>query len=242
MSTARLIKLSPTVILVAYLGYSLFAIQPGLGEAADAKQALEKTLQDLMAEGSEVTDTLKGKIRDPFWVTGPAAAALQIAAAETPGKPEDDELGDLVRGLSLDATLLHGRDQLAVINGRIYTKGQRLELPKDDDSPDRDLQLLFVTRTGVILRGGGRNYALGYPEKLGQKKESNEKPTPDPGAGMADIDPTGQAALYQQLLKSPLGAMGRSLIGDAGRLGGGMSRAATAGSVRTRGAASAPGR
>ena len=63
--------------------------------------------------------------------------------------PEPDKVGELVRGLKLDMTFLQGRAQHAVINGRIYSRGQRIELPGRDATSDRSLQVLAVTRTSV---------------------------------------------------------------------------------------------
>ena len=121
-------------------------------------------------------------------------------------------MAEIIAGLKLDATFLQGRDQLAIINGRIYHKGQKLVLPGDDDSRP-PLVVLFVKPTGVILRGGGKNYLLGYPEHLGKKPDDSSEAAREGGA--EQIDPAGQAAMFQKLLDSPLGALGKGLIGDA---------------------------
>jgi hypothetical protein len=219
MSAARIIKFAPTLILVGCLGYSFFATQsamPGAGQAqAEMRKGLDRMVQDVLVEGAGAAAELEGKLRDPFWATGAPTTPQESAAPELPGPPEADALAEIVRGLTLDATFLQGRDQIAVINGRIYSRGARLAIPGDDTMPGQDLQVLAVTRTGVILKGGGKHYALGYPDRLGNKKEEPGGTAPAGEQAMAELDPAGETAMFQRLLNSPLGAMGKSLIGDA---------------------------
>jgi hypothetical protein len=219
MSAARLIKLLPTLILVGSLGYCMSTIEsdlPGAAEArAEAQKGLEQLLQDLVAEGSDAAVKLEGQLRDPFWAAVAAPSPPESAAQDLPHSPETDALAELVRGLTLDATFLQGRDQLAVINGRIYGRGQRLAIPGDDAGPGRGLQVFAVTRTGVLLKGDGKSYMLGYPERLGTKKGNDDESGPAREQAMAEIDPAGQMEMFQRLLNSPLGAMGRGLIGTA---------------------------
>ena len=44
----------------------------------------------------------------------------------TAADPETDPLAGFVQGLSLDATFLQGKTQIAIINGRMYHQGQHL--------------------------------------------------------------------------------------------------------------------
>ena len=127
--------------------------------------------------------------------------------------PPTDPLVEIIAGLSLDATFLQGPDQIAIINGRIYHKGQRLDLPGDDESRP-PLLVLFVKPTGVILRGDGKNYLLGYPEHF-VKKPDEAAMAAAREAEAEQLDPAGQSAMFQKLLNSPLVAMGKGLIGDA---------------------------
>ena len=92
------------------------------------------------------------------------------------------------------------------------TRGRALALPGDPEKTE-PVVVLFVKPTGVLLRGGGKNYWLGYPERLGKKPDADAN---DPSqADPAMLDPAGQAAMFQRLLNSPLGALGKSLIGNA---------------------------
>lgn len=217
MSTARLIKFGPTILLVGYLGYGLFSVQPPQAGASETKQALERTMMDLLAEGSEATQMIETQVRDPFW-TGPRAEVLKKSAEVAAAASDDDPIAEAVRGLSLDATMIHGRDQLAVINGRIYTRGQSIRVSGDGEPAD--LKVLVVTRTGVILRGAARNYGLNYPDKLGRKKDEDDKAAAGDAGTLTAIQDAGQAEMFQKLLNSPLGAMGRGIIGDPGRAAG----------------------
>jgi hypothetical protein len=217
MSPAKLLKSAPIAVLLAFLGYSVFTLQaaiPGAAEKeAELAKGLEQMLHDLVAAHA-VAGGAPVPTRDPFVPVARPEEAAEAAAREA-ASPASDPLAEVVAGLSLDATFIQGRDQLAVINGRLYQRGQTLVLPGDDHDPRPPLSLLYVRPTGVILRGGDKNYALGYPEHLGRK--------PDPAAGAAanrddaaaELDLAGQAAMFQRLLNSPLGALGRSLIGEA---------------------------
>jgi hypothetical protein len=220
MNVARLMKLAPTLILVGFVGYSLFAMESGIPEAAEKetemKKGLEQMVQDMVAESSTTAAKLEGKLRDPFWVAVAAAPTAQEAAAkELSATPRLDELAEIVRGMTLEATFLQGRDQLAVIDGRIYSQGQRIAIPGDESTPQRSMQVVAVTRTGVLLKGGEKHYRLGYPEELGKKKEADGEPDSTKERAMTEIDPGGQMQMFQSLLNSPLGAMGRGLIGNA---------------------------
>ena len=220
MRIATLIKLAPTTILVGSLGYSWFSMESGLPGAAetraDVQKGLDRMVQEVLTESSTAASKLEGKLRDPFWVSVPKTADKETAPGQGTGPAESDELAEMVRGMTLDATFLQGRDQLAVIDGRIYRRGQNVAIPEDSATQGRSLQLIAVTRTGVLLKGAGKHYALGYPEQLGKKKDEGEG-----GSGaaeqraLAEIDPAGQMEMFQRLLNSPLGAMGRGLIGDA---------------------------
>jgi hypothetical protein len=214
MNAARLIKYSPTAILVIFLGYAAYSLQAALPDAAEKQAAIEKGF-DLLLKKLVTTDPAGGaasiRSRDPFLVVRPPAPP-EAAEPDAPESPESDPLAEVIADLKLDATFLQGRDQLAIINGRIYHKGQALALAGQDKSLP-SIVVLFVKPTGVILRGGGKNYLLGYPEHLGKKPDDG--PGDAREAGAETIDPAGQAAMFKKLLNSPLGALGKSLIGDA---------------------------
>ena len=133
-------------------------------------------LKDLAKPESWVT-VEPGRLRNPFQAVTPPAATSDAPEPDAAAPPTSDPLADIIAGLSLDATFLQGRDQIAIINGRIYHKGQKLDLPGDDESRPPVL-VLFVKPTGVILKGGGKNYLLGYPEHLVKKPDEAAKELP----------------------------------------------------------------
>jgi hypothetical protein len=215
MSISRLIKQAPTVILVAFVGYASVSLQGALPDAgatqAELAKGLDALAQDVASESAAVLK--KVQLRDPFLpVASPEAPTAPRANGPAPAKA--DPLADIVAGLSLDATFIQGRDQVAIINGRIYNKGQEVLIPGGDDESRPKLVVVFVKHTGVILNGDGRNYFLQYPEKLASKSGRRTESTGQDDSALAD--PAGQAAMFQRLLNSPLGAMGKSLIGGAG--------------------------
>ncbi len=213
MSAGRLIKYAPTAILIAFLGYASYSLQAALPGAAEKEGALAKGLDLMLKElvaSNPAGDDGGGQLRNPFLAVKPPAP--EVAEPVASAAPESDRLAEVIAGLSLDATFLQGRDQLAIINGKIYHKGQRLTLPGHDESLP-PLLVLFVKPTGVILKGGGKNYLLGYPEQFRKKPDAVAENARE--ADSAQLDPAGQNAMFQKLLDSPLGALGKSLIGDA---------------------------
>jgi hypothetical protein len=228
MSASKVIAFAPTGILVAFLGYATYSLQSALPGASEKKDELAKgldlMLQDIVTASRDAKDDLD-RMRDPFLPVRPTEEAKE-AAPEAAALPESDRLAEIIAGLSLDATFLQGKDQLAIINGRIYNKGQSLVFKGDEDKPQPTLVVVYVKPTSVILRGGGKNYVLGYPEQFGRRPSA----VAEAGAGTSDVENEGQAAMFRRLLDSPLGAMGKSLIGNA--VTPGRSASSRAGSRR----------
>jgi hypothetical protein len=216
MNPRKLLKLAPTAVLLASLGYACFTLQAALPGAAEAETELARGLDVLLKDLVAVHAAVGGdpvRTRDPFVSVARPVPEAEVAA-QASAQQASDPLAEIIDGLGLEATFIQGRDQMAVINGRFYQKGQHLVLPGDGEKALPPLTLLFVKPTGVILRGGDKNYFLGYPDQLGRKPAREEDAAVAREAGMAELDLAGQAALFQRLLDSPLGAMGRGLIGD----------------------------
>jgi hypothetical protein len=224
MNASKVIAFAPTVILLAFLGYSAYSLQSALPGASEKKDELSKgldlMLQDIVTASRDAKEDLD-RMRDPFLPVRPPEEVKEVAP-ETAALPESDGLAEIIAGLSLDATFLQGKDQLAIINGRIYHKGQSLDFKGNDDKTKPSLVVVYVKPTSVLLRGGGKNYVLGYPERFDRKPS----PAAEVEAGTSDLENEGQAAMFRRLLNSPLGAMGKSLIGNAATPGrSGSSRA-----------------
>ncbi len=114
MSASRLIKLAPTAILLAFLGYASVSLQASLPGAAEKEAALAKgldvMLKDLAKPESWVT-VEPGRLREilSMAVTPPAATPGTHSEPDAAAPPTSDPLADLIAGLSLDATFLQGR-------------------------------------------------------------------------------------------------------------------------------------
>jgi hypothetical protein len=217
MNRAKLIKMIPTLVMVIFLAYSSYAMQGSLpgsaGERAELEKGLDIMVRELVASGTATAERLGDGMRDPFQVIKPRQAAAQgPALPDAAPQSGPDPVADIVHGLRLDATLIRGHEQVAVIDGKIYSQGQRLRLERSGGEPPPTLVLVSVFPTRVVLRGDSRSYVLGYPDQLGSRKDDPEKART---AEMSEIDQGGQVALFQKLLKSPLGALGKSVLGKS---------------------------
>lgn len=209
MNPQQMARIAPTAILLAYLVYSGYTLESSTPLAAEREteitRGLEVVMSEVAAAGEELV-RLEGKLRDPFQIVVPPPPEPEpgeVAAAEA----LPDPLEPIVSALNLEATFVQGKDQIAIIDGKIYSKGQTLAIDQARAAGSK-LVLLFVKPTGVILRGDGKDYALGYPERFSTPAPAPSSPAIDPA-----IDPGGQTELLRRLLSSPLGAMGKSLLG-----------------------------
>jgi hypothetical protein len=188
-------------------------------EDAALAKGLDTLVQDLVESGSAAAARLGKEVRDPFQVIVPKSAPVVAAKVQdtTPPEPVADPLAELVQGLSLDATFIQGRDQIAIIDGRIYSRGQRLVLDGDDGKTSVPLVVASVFPTKVVLQGGGKSYVLGYPNQLGKRKDESPRgeAARSQETALAELDPGGQMAMFQKLLNSPLGALGKSMLGNS---------------------------
>ncbi len=235
MNAAKLLKLAPLIIMVAFLAYAGYSIQASADDPVVAPSALANELdlvvKDIVAAGDALAAAPAAALRDPFQVTAkPIAAAGEASPTDdSAADPASDPLVELVAHMKLDGTFLQGRDQMAIIDGRIYRRGERLLVTDASGNSLSSLFVVNVLKASVVLHADGKNYVLGYPDQL---LSTSNKAGRD-GAGvsqeseMATIDAGGQIAMFQKLLNSPLGALGKSLVGKPGRSRGSRgSRAA----------------
>ena len=156
-------------------------------------------------------------VRNPFEVD--RSANGKNDKNSTPELEQDDPSLVALEGLTLDATFLQGRTQMAIIDGRIYEPGQNLVGANDEPSP---LIVTQVFMNKVIFQAEGKRYFLAYPDQLGPPTASAEEEEPaapgqgelPPGLGSQDLG--SQLAMIRTLLNSPNGALGTGLIGAAG--------------------------
>jgi hypothetical protein len=240
MNATKLIKLSPMLMMIAFLayaGYSIHAsaVDPDAGPSALAKE-VDGVVQEMRAVSNAIASLPAGSLRDPFQVVAkPVAAEIADETEDdAPLEPASDSLADIVQGLRLDATFLQGREQIAVIDGRIYSRGQHLLDGGENGKSASKLVLVGVLPSKAILHADGRNFVLSYSDQLGSRSDK----TRGAGAGApqaaetAEIDLGGQLALFQKLLNSPLGALARPASASRSRRSRG-SRAASATTART---------
>jgi len=191
MTPAKLIKLAPMLMLVAFLAYAGYSIHASADDPAEDQSGLVKDLdtvvQDVLTPGNAVEGGLAGALRDPFQVSLKPGAVAGAPKSQDDASLDSDLLAEIVQGLKLDATFLQGRDQMAIINGRVYSKGQHLLIDANSGKSLSPLVVVGVLPAKVTLRGGDKDYVLGYPDQL---------------------------ALSQKLLNSPVGARGKSMDGN----------------------------
>jgi hypothetical protein len=214
MTTAKLINLLPMLIMVTFLGYTGYSIHASAGDPAGGESGLEKDLdsmlQNMIAVGDAIADSTSSAFRNPFQVRSQPAAVAH--SDDVPPDPAVDTTAEIVQRLKLGATFVQGRDQMAIIDGRIYSKGQHLLIDGGSGKSSATLTVINILPEKVILHGGDKNYVLGYPDQLGGRPANARGEGSE--AATAEIDAGGQLALFQKLLNGPLGALGKSLTGN----------------------------
>jgi hypothetical protein len=183
MNPAKLIKQAPMVILVTFLTYAGYSIHASADDPADGQAGQLKdvttVVPDVVTAGNAVERDQADVLRDPFQVgkkPGAAAGAHEHLDEASSGS---DRLAEIVQGLKLDATFLRGRDEMAIINGRVYSKGEHLIIHAASDDSLPPLIVVSVLPSKVSLRGGDKDYVLGYPDQLflSQKHSSPVRPS-----------------------------------------------------------------
>jgi hypothetical protein len=184
MNAARLIKHGPMLILVAFLAYAGYSIHasaddPGEDQGGQVKDVNAVQKEIVTADNAE-EGVQAGGLRDPFQVVvkpGPVASAH---GSHDDDAPDSDLLAEIVRGLKLDATFLQGGDELAIINGRIYSKGERLLINAKSGNALSPLVVVGVVPGWVTLRGGDKDYVLGYPDQPVLSRKTHTSPARAP--------------------------------------------------------------
>jgi hypothetical protein len=218
MNTASLLKSAPILIMVACLSYACYTIHAKLPDSSASGKELAKGLDVMVndalhAGANEMRALTRAALRDPFRISLKSAEApktIDVAAAD----PESDPLIGLVQGLSLDATFLQGKTQIAIIGGRMYHQGEHLLLQGETGMSFSPLFVQQVQLQRVTLMAHNETYELGYPDKLGNRPTDHQSPRDRPADGsLAEIDPEGELAFVKRLVNSPLGKLGKSITG-----------------------------
>ncbi len=184
MNATKLIKLAPMLIMIAFLAYAGYSINtiagdPDAGDSGAAK-GVDDLVRNIVTAGSSIDGGLAGTLRDPFQVgVGPGAVAGALKSQDSTSA-DSDLLAEFVQELKLDATFLQGRNQMAIINGRVYAKGEHLLIDGNSDNSLSPLAVVGVMPAKVTLRGGDKDYVLSYPEQFAL----SHKPVNSPGKSM----------------------------------------------------------
>jgi hypothetical protein len=230
MNTAKILKHVPTMIMIVGLAFACYKIHATVPDAGAGRTELVKGLDvmmnDVLHSGAEEVRALA---RDPFR-TGPKPIDATKAAEAAPADPVTDPLYDFVHSLSLGATFLQGKTQIAIINGRMYKQGEHLILERDGEKLTSSLFIEKVQAQRVTLRARDTKYELAYPDQLGSRPADVRPASGSPRDGsIGEIDPEGEIAFFKKLLNSPLGKLGKGLTGNPGlgqpASGAGRSRA-----------------
>ena len=225
MNTASLLKRAPILIMVVCLSYACYTIHAILPDAGsgpnDLAKGLEVMAEDALHAGAdEVKALTREALRDPFCIRPKSDDATKPADLTAAADPESDPLTGVVQGLSLDATFLQGKAQIAIINGRMYHQGQHLLLQADSGKSYSPLFVQNVQVHKVTLKAHNRTYELSYPDKLGARPSQRRQTGGASADGsIAEIDPEGELAFYKKLMNSPLGKLGKGLTGNIGSAG-----------------------
>jgi hypothetical protein len=221
MNMTRLIQVLPMLVTVAALAYAAYSIQPvvpiltpAAGSAPAGKQApVAGAGQAVTAAGFvEAAPAVRVAGRNPFEVAAKPDRS-EDDKNSTPELEKDDPSLVALEGLTLDATFLQGRTQMAIIDGRIYEPGQNLVGANDEPSP---LIVTQVFMNKVIFQAEGKRYFLAYPDQLGPPTASAEEEPAAPGQGELPPGLGSQLAMIRALLNSSNGALGAGMIGAAG--------------------------
>ena len=171
MNMTRLIKMLPMLVMVASLAYAAYSIQPvvpsltpAAGAAKPGKQAVvEGAGQAVTVAGSpEASPAVRVAGRNPFQVVA-KLDRIEDGKNSTPELEKTDPYLAALESLTLNATFLQGRTQMAIIDGRIYEPGQNLVGANDEPSP---LVVAQVLVNKVVFQAEGKRYFLAYPDQL----------------------------------------------------------------------------
>ena len=171
MNMTRLIKMLPMLVMVASLAYAAYSIQPvvpsltpAAGAAKPGKQAVvEGAGQAVTVAGSpEASPAVRVAGRNPFQVVA-KLDRIEDGKNSTPELEKTDPYLAALESLTLNATFLQGRTQMAIIDGRIYEPGQNLV---GADNAPSSLVVAQVLVNKVVFQAGGKSYFLAYPDQL----------------------------------------------------------------------------
>ena len=184
-------RIAPSAVVVALVIYGLW---PYLFASSDAEENKEMRTAEI-ADARIAPNILPPPSRDPFRQAGepatgpaktlatatgrkllPAGANSASAAAARKAAPSGLSAdADPKATLVLTATSICGKRRLAVINGRIYTEGEKVS-SRDTSAPPRVIARILPYQ--VVLECRGQSDVLRYSDL--QNARPSKKPSPSP--------------------------------------------------------------
>lgn len=248
----KYLKQAPTFLVIGVTGFVAWPILFPEGESTASKGSSKPP------ESARPSASIAALSRSPFQLEQAAAVALAAPAANSTATapasadPKTAPLPDLsvedekvIAGLRLSGTFVDGREQLALIDNKIYTRGDAL---KAADGSPMPYIVAEVRKDRAVLRRGRRNFVLEFsntprpalakadgPRTLAKDKDKN-KPDARPET-TARIDPSATGkALAQGRPRADSGDPRQMLMqllsGLGGLPSGGSTAAGSAGTDR----------
>jgi hypothetical protein len=211
MNTARLTNLIPTLVVISFLGYLGYSVQPSIPGSVDPPQ--RTMIAESVGTKNDVEPrTNRAESRDPFQLgSKPDVVAEDAQNAQTaPTTIGHERVAEIVLGLKLEATFVQSHNQSAIIDGRIYRQGQQVELEGFSEDPLSRLIVARVMPTKVILQDRGQSYELKYSDQIGPRSNDLPKAQRDrsPDATVMEPDSGEPIAQLQSLLLNTIGMGG----------------------------------
>ena len=239
----KILRRAPTLVVIGLAGSTAWPSFFPKGEAEATKGADRPpaiTTPDstgppgrrnpFLAEHPPDAPTTKEATLASTRATGQAVAKADARAAGPPERPPDEDKA--VAGMRLGGTLVDGREQFAVIDGRVYARGERLQ---GRDGSRLPYVVAEVRRDRAVLRRGRRDFVLAFsdaPRPAGLKggvaglvdPAGQEAPTGRPTATVG-AQGVGRAKAPGGTVGPPIamGAIMRLLLGAGGATPGGAS-------------------
>lgn len=107
------------------------------------------------------TATLPGPKRDPFQATASARQADKQREQQAAAAAARLLISPKQLGMTLEGTLIGSRQKTAVIDGKVYREGQRIQVGKTPRNADFELRA--IERRRVVLAAGNELYELQIP-------------------------------------------------------------------------------
>ena len=180
MNAAELIKLAPTLILVAFLAMRPTRSRPRSparprSEACAGQGARSDAARQLVASDPAGDDGWAAS----YATRSRSPSSRRRRRSPSPGRIRRARVRPAGRdrpGLTLDATFLQGRDQIAIIDGRIYHKGQQPALTRRRTSRSRRCSSSSSCRRGSSSRGAARTTCSVIPSSSARSRTRSRRP------------------------------------------------------------------